>query len=73
MFVTTMHGKNALTHSLVSAFIFPGYRVCRGYGLQIEIVDSAMIQTQELKDVGDGALFLSPDFFTLGLVSTLAS
>ena len=49
------------------------YLDCRGYGVQIEIIDTAAVvqQSQQLKDVGGRAMFLSPEFFTLGLVCFL--
>lgn len=46
---------------------------CRGYSLQIEILEAAAIdqQSHQLKDTGDGTQFLSPESFMLGLVSIL--
>lgn len=49
------------------------YLDCRGYSLQIEMVETAAIdqQSHQLKDTGDGTQFLSPESFMLGLVSIL--
>lgn len=43
----------------------------KGYELQIEIVDAEVVQQHQLYDAGEGHMFLSPNYFSLGLVRVI--